>query len=91
MMTIAVLCGFGGLVLGLSSNVRMLILVVLLMLLAAFVAGVLQEGLGLAALAWALTALITSQVGYMTMIIARAGYAEDSSRARQSAPFKGQG
>lgn len=87
MMTIAALCGFGGLVLGLSSNVRMLILVVLLMAFAAFVAGGSQGGSALVAVAWALTALVTSQIGYITMIVLRAAWSVAQAKYRQPVPY----
>jgi hypothetical protein len=87
MMTVAALCGFGGLVLGLSSNVRMLILVVPLMACASFVAGVLPEGSGLTGLGWALTAMVTAQFGYISMIVFRAAWSVAQAKFRKAVPF----
>jgi hypothetical protein len=86
-MTVAALCGFGGLVLGLSSNVRMLILVVPLMAVAAFVAGVLSEGSGLTGLGWALTAMVTAQVGYIIMIVLCAAWSVAQAKYRRAVPY----
>jgi hypothetical protein len=83
MITVAALCGCAGLVVGLSTNVRMLILVVLLMSVAAFLAGGSQEGSILDAVAWSVAALVSSQVGYITMVILRTVWSVAQGKQRQ--------
>ena len=87
MITVAALCGFGGLVLGLSSNVRMLMLVMQLMAFGSCVAGFMHEGSGVASLAWALTAMVMTQVGYITMIVLRAAWSVAQAKYRQAVPY----
>lgn len=86
MITVAALCVVAGLVLGLSSNVRMLILVVLIMTVTAFVAGV-SQGSALTAGGWAVTALVSTQVGYITMILLRATWSVAQAKFRQPVPY----
>lgn len=86
MITVAALCAVAGLVLGLGSNVRMFILVVMLITFAAFIAGLSQGG-GLPALGWGFIALIVTQVGYILMVILRAAWAAAQARYRQPVPY----
>ena len=87
MITVVGLCGCAGLVVGLSSNVRALILVVLLMSFAAFVTGGSQEGSMLDAVAWSMTALVSSQVGYVTMLVLRTVWSVAQAKYRQPVTF----
>jgi hypothetical protein len=86
MIAVAALCTLAGLILGLSSNVRMLILVVLLMASAAFVAGGSQEGT-FAAVLWSVAAIVSSQIGYITMIVLRAAWSVAQAKYRQPVPY----
>ena len=87
MMVVAALCALAGLALGFSSNVRMLILVVLLLAFAALVAGGSQEGSILVAVAWSVTAIVSSQVGYGTTIILRVVWSVAQAKYRQPVPY----
>jgi len=87
MITVAALCGCAGLVVGLSSNVRTLILVVLLMSFAAFIVGGSQEWSMLDAVAWSVTALVSSQVGCIAMIILRTVRSVAQGKYRQPVPY----
>jgi ABC-type iron transport system FetAB permease component len=87
MITVAALCGCAGLVVGLSSNVRTLILVVLLLSFAAFIAGGSQERSILDAVAWSVTALVSSQVGYIAMVILRTVWSIAQGKYRQPVPY----
>jgi hypothetical protein len=86
MITVAALGLVAGLVLGFSSNVRMLILVVLMMSLTAFVVG-LSQGFALTAVGWSVTALVSTQVGYITMILLRATWSVAQAKFRQPVPY----
>jgi hypothetical protein len=86
MVTVAILCALAGLVLGLSSNVRMFVLVVLLMVIAAFIAGSSQEG-HFAAVFWPVAALACSQIGYIGMIVLRAAWSVAQARYRQPVAY----
>ena len=87
MISVAALCGFGGLVLGLCSNVRMLMLVMPLMIFGSSLAGFMHEGSGLAGLGWALTAIGMTQVGYFTMIVLRAAWSVAQAKYRQPVTY----
>jgi 4-amino-4-deoxy-L-arabinose transferase-like glycosyltransferase len=87
MITVAALCGVAGLVLGLSSNVRMFVLIVLMIAFAAFLAGMSNDGSLLLGLGWALTALVTTQVAYVLMVFLRAGWIAAQAKSRQPVPY----
>ena len=87
MMVVAALCALAGLALGFSSNVRMLILVVPLLAFAALVAGGSQEESILVAVAWSVTAIVSSQVGYITTIVLRVVWSVAQAKYRQPVPY----
>lgn len=87
MVILALLSGFAGLVLGVSSNIKMFILIAFLMTLGAFVAGAAQEGIGLTAVLFATTVLVSSQIGYAAMIVARAAWRDAPEWLRQPASY----
>ena len=86
MITVAALSVFAGLVLGLSSNIRMFILVVFVIVLATFLAGNF-DGTFLRGVGWACTGLVATQIGYVLMIIGRAAWATALTRLRQPVPY----
>jgi len=86
MITVAALCVFAGLVLGLSSNIRLFVLVVFVIVLATFIAGNFG-GTFLRGVGWACIGLVATQIGYVVMIIGRAAWATALTKSRQPVPY----
>jgi hypothetical protein len=86
MLIVAALCALAGLVLGLSSNIRMFALVALLMAFAAGIAGASQEGY-FSVVLWPIAAIVSSQIGYITMIVLRATWTVAQAKYRQPVAY----
>jgi len=87
MITVAALCGFAGLILGFSTNIRMFVLVVLVIVLGVFLAGFMGDGSLLRAIAWGFGGLFATQIGYILMVVARAAVSVQSAKSRQPIPY----
>jgi hypothetical protein len=84
MVLVAVVCGFSGLLLGMIANVRALALVAVLVAPAAFLSGVGNDEAFFIGMLWAITGVVTLQIGYVIAIIIRATWFVEASDVRPS-------
>jgi hypothetical protein len=83
MVSVAIVCGISGLLLGLIANVRALAILAVFTALAAFLSGT-GNGEGyLISILWAVVGLVLLQVGYVVAIVTRATLFAETGEVRQ--------